>query len=41
MSDFVHKHIFLLKVCFFVSDNGFSHIFCNCLNKDEIFSCHN
>ena len=25
------------KVCFLVSDNGFSQIFCNCLNLDEIF----
>ena len=25
------------KVCFLVSDNGFSQRFCNCLNVDEIF----
>ena len=29
------------KVCFIVSNNGFSQIFCNCLNVDEIFSWHN
>ena len=31
-----------IKVCFLVSDNGFSHIFCKfCLNVDEIFFWHN
>ena len=31
------------KVCFLESDNGFSQIFCNCINVyvDEIFSQHN
>ena len=31
----------LPKVRFLVSDNGFSQIFCNCLNVDEIFSWPN
>ena len=29
------------KVCFVVSDNGFSQIFYNCSNVEEIFSWHN
>ena len=31
----------LLKVCFVVCDNGFSQIFYNCSNVEEIFSWHN
>ena len=30
-----------VKVCFVVSDNGFSQIFYNCSNVEEIFSWHN
>ena len=26
-----------IKVCFLVSDNGFSQIFCICFHQDEIF----
>ena len=29
------------KVCFVVCDNGFSQIFYNCSNVEEIFSWHN
>ena len=29
------------KVCFLVSDNVFSQIFCNCFYLSEIFSWHN
>ena len=31
-------HQILTKVCLLVSDNGFSQIFCNCLNLDEILN---
>ena len=31
----------LCKVCFVVCDNGFSQIFYNCSNVEEIFSWHN
>ena len=27
-----------IKVCFLVSDNGSSQIFCNCFNLDEVVS---
>ena len=30
-----------VKVCFVVCDNGFSQIFYNCSNVEEIFSWHN
>ena len=30
-----------IKVCFVVCDNGFSQIFYNCSNVEEIFSRHN
>ena len=33
--------IIIIEVCFVVCDNGFSQIFYNCSNVEEIFSWHN
>ena len=32
------SHFMGIKVCFLVSDNGFSQLFCNYFYLDEIFS---